>query len=184
MGYGLKSPYRPSVGYYGGVSAPPVTTNVAASSNGSVATATSAAAATPVDAAINSVRHTNSEWGTGTSGTGNGWGTVSGTPAPWTLTVTFAQTYTLTQIDLYGLADAVNYNTAPTAATVATQYGFVDFTIEAKVGASWVLQQTVTGNNKVLRSFPLAVSASAVRVTITASMAASGYIVELEAQGY
>lgn len=169
---------------FGGTSAggSSVPINVALAANGATATATSTydPASFSPEGAIDGQKHTNNGWNSPAAGT---W--VAQT-CPETLTIDFGQTRTISQIDVYTLADAVNYNTNPTLADTFVSYGIVNFNIDYWNGSSWVAipECTVTANNKVWRQFTFApLAASKVRIVVTVSMDDTVRVVEFEVWG-
>lgn len=161
-------------------------TNFALASNGSTASASSVttggngAAAFAASRAINGYRHTDNNWN-GTSSNGSGW---NGGGLPAWLEVDFGTTRSIEEIDVYTLADAVNYNTNPTLSDVFSAYGIVDFTASYWNGSSWVVVGTATANDKVWRQFTFSpVSTTKIRIDITSVLAGEPRIIEVEAWG-
>lgn len=162
--------------------------NVALASNGSTATASSETTGSGFfqpSRTIDGYRNTNSLWGSATT-PGGGWNSVgnpsSGSPE-W-LQVAFSGSKTISEIDVFTLADAINYNTDPTLTDTFTSYGIVDFKTQYWNGSAWVDINTVTGNNKVWRQFTFSpISTTKIRVLITAALGGNARLVEVEAWG-
>jgi len=157
---------------------PPI--NVALDSNGATASATSEAGGFEAQYANNGFRHTENSW----NPTG-GWSAAGG-QTTGTLTIDFGVSRTISEIDVYTLADTLNYNTDPTLTDTFTLYGIVAFTVEYWNGSTWavVTGGTVTGNDKVWRQFTFtALSTDKIRVAVTSALAGEPRIVEVEAWG-
>lgn len=169
--------------YSSGVSATtdsaPSLTNYALASNGSTATASSTAGANfGADRTINGYRHTNNNWNA--AGAGGGW---DATGSPNWVEVDFGTSRTIQEIDVFTLADAVNYNTDPTLSDTFSSFGIVEFNVDYWNGSTWVNIATVTSNNKVWRQFTFSpISTTKIRVyTITGS--GDHRLIEIEAWG-
>ena len=164
---------------------PPVTErtdlrNHALAANGGTASADSTYSGYSPAKANDGVRHTNNAY------TSNVWlGASTGFPR-W-LEIDFGSAKTIERVDVFSLADALNYNTDPGPSDTFTQYGLIDFKIQTWNGSSWVDQATITGNDLVWRQITFTpVSTQKVRIYVTAVGAgAVGYthVVELEAWG-
>jgi hypothetical protein len=165
-----------------GVSPAVVRTNFALSSNGATATGYNTTGVPYSNNnfpsyAINGVRHTNNDF------SNNGWRSAD-FGYPQTLEVDFGQPRTINEINVFTLANAVDYNTEPTLADTFTSFGIIAFTVDYWNGAAWVNIATVTGNNKVWRQFLFSsTTTNKIRVQITQSSYAPSVIVELEAWG-
>ncbi len=157
-------------------------TNVALSSNGASISASSTYAPNyPASALINGLRHTNNQYGNNGS-----WlaGIYPSSSTPQTVEVTFPGSKTINEIDLFTMADAVNYNTAPALTDTFIDYGVVAFTVDYWNGSGWINLETVTGNNKVWRQFTFSpVSTTKIRVVVTQDGQRAGvaHLVEVEA---
>jgi hypothetical protein len=156
--------------------------NVALASNGGTAAATTTFNNDTTHygpaGAINGNR-TISDWGSG-----GGWsGAAAHAQAGGTdtLTVTFSASILVDEIDVitYGSSSA------PTLTTpVDASYGATAFTVEYLSGATWVQVASVTGNAYVWRQWTgLALTTTAVRVTVSAAPDATARLVEVEAWG-
>lgn len=153
--------------------------NYAASAQGATATASSTFSTFVPDNAINGVRHTNNNINSGSAA----W--IGGAGTPKWIEVDFNQTRTIDTVNVFTLADALNYNTDPTLADTFTFYGLTAFDIEYWDGADWKLLQAVTGNNKVwyqIEFSPLVTE----KIRLHNCVGADGEarVVELEAVGF
>lgn len=128
---------------------------------------------------INGVRHTNNGWGIAA----NGYASTVGMPV--NVDITFSQSRTITEIDVFTLADATNYNVDPTLSdTFSTSNGVTAFDVQYWNGTTWVTITSVTGNNKVWRKFTFAaVTTTKIRINVTASSDNIARLVEVEAWG-
>jgi hypothetical protein len=158
-------------------------TNWALASNGATASGSAYYAAGKEWASVNNgARHTNNSFASG-----NNCYVSSATPSggsPVTIEIDFGATRSITEIDLFGLAEAVNYNTDPTLSDVGNSFKNIDFTIDYWNGSAWANLQTITGNNKVWRQFTFtSVSTTKIRFQVTNSAAANVYVAEIEAWG-
>src|SRR5262249_12469675 len=146
--------------------------NVALAANGGVATASSTASTLYPISAVNDGDRRGSKWGQG--GTGSGWSdATSGTYPDWAQ-VTFSGTQTISQINVYTLAD--NYASLagdPGGNSAFTLYGITAFEVQYWTGSAWVDVPggNVTGNNRVLRSFSFApISTDRIRVLVSGAL--------------
>ena len=151
--------------------------NVAAASNGGVATASS----TYQDIYAPSKAIDGQRYGNWTSG--GGWNDATGNTFPDWLQVTFNGVQSIGEIDVFGVQDAFG-SAAPTPTMTFTQYGLTAFQVQYWDGTSWtdVPGGNVTGNNLVWRKFTFA-PISTDRIRVLVNDAPSGYssIVEVEA---
>lgn len=159
-------------------------TNFALSSNGATAQVSNQANANFVAENLNDgFRHTNNNWGQVEQNAGGGW---SATGVPATATIEFGQSRTINEIDVFTLADAVQYNTNPTLTDTFSSYGATAWTVEYWDGAAWVNipECFVSGNNKVWRKFTFAdITTTKIRVVVTAAVDNVARLVEIEAWG-
>jgi len=159
----------------GGVGGPSV--NVALAANGGVASASSTySGAFPV-AAINDNDRSGAAWGGG-----GGWNDATNYAFPDWVQVNFAGSKTIDRVVVYTLPD--NYGAAgePTDAQTFSQFGIVDFDVQAWNGSAWVTLATVSGNNLVKRTVSFtATTTDRVRVNVTNALYGYSRIVEVEA---
>ncbi len=102
-----------------------------------------------------------------------------------TLQLDFNANRTFDEIDIFGLADEVNYTTPPTLSTTATLRALKAFTIDYWNGAAWVNipECTTTANDKVWKRFTFtALTGSKVRLVVTDSQDTSHYAYVTEFQ--
>lgn len=159
-------------------------TNVALSTNGGVATASSEYAGGGYVAgnAINGEK-AGANWGTS-----GGWNDVA--PAntfPDWLQVQFDGTKVIHEIDLYTVQDNYTNPSTPDASMTFTTYGLTAYKVQSWNGASWVdiPNVSVTGNYKVWNKFTFSpVTTTKIRVLTSASADGYSRITELEAWGY
>lgn len=155
-------------------------TNVALTSNGGTASAsTSLSASYPASSVINGDRK-GLNW---TSG--GGWSDSTFYTFPDWLQVDFSGTKTINEIDVYTLQDSWSSPKDPTEAMTFSTGGATAYTVQYWNGSAWttVTGGSVTGNNKVGRKFVFSpISTSKIRVTVNG--AADNYasrLVEVEA---
>jgi hypothetical protein len=153
-------------------------TNVAASSAGAFATASSSAGPGYLPGtAIDGVR-TGAGWGAG-----GGWEDSTYNQFPDWLEVQFTGVRAIQRVVVYTLADS--YGTEPTATTTANTYGVRDFLVEGWNGGSWSLLATVTGNTLARREVSFApFNTQRIRITVLGGAYFKSRIVEVEAFGY
>ena len=154
-------------------------TNVALSSNGGTATASST-----LGAGYEATRANNGNRTGATYGTDGAW--VDNTPWSWDdwLQVEFNASYTINQIDLFGVQDNYTSPSTPTLTMTSSLYGLKDFEIQYWTGSAWstVSGGNVAGNNNVWTEFTFtAVATTKVRVLIHASQDGYSRVAELEA---
>jgi parallel beta-helix repeat protein len=160
----------------------PCTTNVAASSYGTSATASSEfSAGYPAAGAIDG-NHVGNPWGGGA-----GWNDGTAFVFPDTLTIDLVATQQLSEIDVYSLQDDYNNPVEPTDSMTFTYYGLVDFQVQIPNGlGGWV---DVPGghavlNNLVKRKFVFGspVTTNMIRIVVNNSSDAQySRVVEVEA---
>jgi hypothetical protein len=153
--------------------------NVALSSLGAVASATSTLAGTVAAAANNGIRTGGSdeklgEWASA----------VAVNPhAPQSLTIQLDALRTIDSIEVVTQQDGTfGRSGEPSLTSTFTTAGNQSFTLAALVGTTWQTVATVTGNNHVVveRSFT-PIAATAIRVTVTAALGGYARVVELSA---
>lgn len=153
--------------------------NVAASSNGGTAVASSAHSSGnfPASGANNGDTYTGWESGGGwNDDTQNVWGD--------SLQVNFLNNSTIDMINVYTLQDNYSTGGAPDLNTTFTLYGITDFTVQYLSGSTWLTIPggNVTNNNKVWRQFTFSpITTSAIRVVVNNGLAGYSRIMEIEA---
>jgi uncharacterized delta-60 repeat protein len=158
----------------------PARSNVAAASAGGVASASSQFDSHFPVSAVNNNERAGAGWGNG-----GGWadGTLDAYP-DW-VQVDFSGTKTIDRVVVYTLQDNYASPAEPTDAMTFTQYGIVDFTVEAWNGTAWFPVASATGNNLVKRTLDFdAVATTKIRVRVTRALASISRITEIEAWGF
>lgn len=147
----------------------PCSTNVAASSYGAMASASSQINGSyPASGAIDG-NHTGSGWGTGV-----GWNDATGGTFPDSLIINLGVTQQLSEIDVYSLQDNYASPVEPTDAMTFTQYGLTDFQVQTPDGiGGWVdvPNGQVIANHMVKRRiiFQAPISTSQIRILVNNS---------------
>ncbi|MGI8468263.1 MAG: fibronectin type III domain-containing protein, partial [Pyrinomonadaceae bacterium] len=159
--------------------------NYARPAQGATAIGTSTnGAGYPVAAAFDGVRNTANNWGAGGAWLSQNTMSIAN---PEGLTVGFGQTRYINQINLFLLADAVNYTTDPTLSDTGSSYLITAFKIQSSndSGATWQDVVSVTGNNHVWYQYnpPAAIACTGMRVLGTAISGDFARIVEFECWG-
>jgi RHS repeat-associated protein len=163
-----------------GSSTPPSAVNVALSTNGATASASSILSSSfPASGANNGDRK-----GTGW-GSGGGWADSTSNSFPDWLQIDFSGTKTINEIDVFTLQDSYASPAEPTETMTFSTYGLSSYDVQYWDGSAWV---TVTGggitsNNKVWKKISFtALSTTKIRVWTHGSVD-SGYsrITEVEA---
>jgi hypothetical protein len=155
--------------------------NVAARSNGGVASASStySACCDFGTAGANNGDRKGLNWGSG-----GGWNDATSGSYPDWLQITFSGVQSIGEIDVFTVQDNFSAPVDPTSSMTFTQYGITAFQVQYLSGSAWVDVPggNVTGNNLVWRRFTFApVSTSAIRVLVNASLNGYSRIVEVEA---
>src|SRR3989338_745700 len=123
-------------------------TNVALATNGATASASSTGPGTFQPSYTINGERSGSPWG----GVGGGWrdNTANFPPDDW-LQVDFNASYTLNEINVFGVQDNYTAPSAPTLAMTSTLYGLKDFDIQYWNSSSWqnVSGGVITNNNRV-----------------------------------
>jgi len=166
-----------------GYDAPPTGMNVALSSNGAVASASSIYpyGSYPASGAINGDRK-GINWGSG-----GGWNDAG--PAnsfPDWLEVDFNAQKTIHEIDVFMVQDSYLSPIDPTTSITFNYYGLTSFKMQYWNGTSWadIPGASVTGNNLVWRRFNFSdITTSKIRVWCIGSVDGWSRVVELEAWG-
>lgn len=121
--------------------------NWALASNGCTASASPVAAGSAA-AVINGVRNTANNWPTS--------GLDTGLPFPAAVPLDLGAARAISEIDIFTLKDAVNYNTDPTLSdtfSLTTGFGITAYRVESSTdNVNWTTRVgPITGNNKVWR---------------------------------
>lgn len=157
--------------------------NVALSSAGATATASSTLNANHIaSAAINGDRK-GLHWGSDPA-TGSGWHDATADLFPDALEIAFAGQRRITEINVFSVQDNINAPAEPTETMTFTLYGLQDFDVEFWTGTTWqvVPGGAVTGNNRVWRKFTFApLMTTKIRVVVRKALEKHSRIVEVEA---
>jgi YD repeat-containing protein len=157
-------------------------TNVALTSNGSVASASSTYSASyPASAAINGDRK-----GTPPSNGGLWHSAAPGNIFPEWLQIDFQASKTIDEIDVFTIQDNYTNPSEPTQAMTFNLYGLTGYEVQYWDGSNWAVVPwgSVSGNNLVWRKFTFsAITTSKIRVQTNASPDGYSRITEIEAYG-
>jgi hypothetical protein len=144
-------------------------TNVARSSNGATAVASSEYSANfPASGAIDG-EHDGNNWGAAGAG---GWNDQTRGVFPDNIQVNFNVTQTIADIDVYTLKNTPNNGSIVNDTTPATSYGIRDFNVQYWTGTAWadVPGGAVTGNTLAKRRFVFPnISTDKIRVLVNDS---------------
>jgi len=153
------------------------TTNVAASGNGGVASASSSYGGAYPVSAINNGERAGAGWGSG-----GGWADATNNAYPDWVQVTFSGQQTIDQVVVYTVQDNWASPVEPDDTSTFASWGVSGFQVQAWNGSAWNTVATVTGNNLVKRQvmFP-SVTTDRVRVNVTSALGGYSRITELEA---
>ncbi len=149
--------------------------NVALSSAGGVASASSTLSGYSV-ASMNN----NDRKGVGTAGR---WKDATQNVYPDWAQITFSGQKTINRVVVYSVQNDYDHPVEPTDSTTWSLYGVTDFTVQGWNGSAWTILATVTGNNLVKRTSTFAsFTTDRIRINVTKG-ASGGYsrIVEIEA---
>ena len=165
--------------YTGDATPPPTITNVALSSNGAIAQASSAySSGFAASGAIDGDR-AGRNWGSN-----GGWADGTSNTYPDWLEVDFTNAFTINQINVFTVQDAFSTPSEPTSTMTFSQYGIRNFEAQYWNGSSWVAIPggTVTANSLVWRSiaFP-SITTSRIRILVTSALNLYSRITEVEA---
>lgn len=166
----------------------PARVNVAAAASGATATASTT---TPASLGIGSYSPSSAidgeRLGAGTTDSSSNntfWRDATDASFPDWLQVQFAGQKTIGEVDLYMLPDDYSAPSEPTAETVASRFGLLDFEVQYWAGAQWqaVPGGAVTNNDRqrVRLTFP-SVTTDRVRVVVNNARAGYSRIVEFQA---
>jgi hypothetical protein len=157
-------------------------TNVASSSYGATASASSEFSAGYAAAGAIDGNHVGNGWGGGV-----GWNDQTFASYPDNLTVNLGVSQSIGEVDVYSLQDNYTNPVEPTNAMTFTQYGLVDFQVQTPDGVGgWVDAPGghITGNNLVKRRVVLASPVTTDKLRVVVNSSADGVysrIVEIEA---
>jgi hypothetical protein len=150
-----------------------VRTNVAATANGGVASASSELSA--ASTAIDGVRN----WATS-----GAWKDLTPDNYPDWLQVDFNGSKTINEITVYAVMDDFTNPTDPTENTTFSLYGITNFDVQYWTGSNWITvpNGSIVNNNKAVTKLVFApVTTSKIRVVVNNAQANYSRIVELEA---
>ncbi len=160
----------------------PCTTNVAASSFGATASASSTVSPNyPASGAIDG-NHTGAGWGTGV-----GWNDATAGVYPDSLTINLNATRSISEVDVYSLQDNYTSPVEPTDTMTFAAYGLTSFQVQIPDGlGGWVNVPggTIVGNNLVKRKIVFGSPVTTDQIRILVNNTADGVysrIVEVEA---
>ncbi len=153
--------------------------NVALTSNGAVASASSTySAAFPVAAIIDNER-AGVNWGNG-----GGWNDATANAYPDWVQINFNLSKTINRVVVYTLQDNYTHPVEPTDSMTFSLYGITAFTVQGRQGSKWINLGSVTGNNLVKRSVTFSpFTTTSIRVRTTSALASFSRITEVEAWG-
>jgi Tfp pilus tip-associated adhesin PilY1 len=144
-------------------------TNVALSSNGASATASSTYSSGYGPGTVINGDRSGANWGS----TG-GWNSAGANNYPEWLQINFNGSKSVTQAIVYSVQDTYWAPIEPTDTLTFNNYGLVDFAVQGWDGSSWITLATVSGNNLVKRTVNFsAFTTDRIRVSITRG--ADGY---------
>lgn len=157
-------------------------TNWALSSNGG--TASQSSNATPyltAGKANNGYRHTNNVWASDVPDSDGSGAEMNPSPTPVFWQVEFPGPKDIQRVNVFTLADAVQYNADPSPSDTFTFYGVSNYKIQYWNGSSFTDIATITGNNLVWRQTDFSpVNTTIIRIEITSG---ERRLVEVETLG-
>ncbi len=160
-----------------GVSATPVTTNVALASNAGVASVSSVFSAGYPAASLNNDERTGSPWGSG-----GGWNSGANTFPQWAQINFAGGSKTINKVVVYSVQDSYASPVEPSDVQTFTKFGVTIFAVQRWTGTAWVTITTISGNNLVKRSVNFAPTATdRIRILITGSVDGWSRLTEVEA---
>jgi len=153
--------------------------NIALSSAGAVASASSTySSAFPVGA-VNDNQRTGVNWING-----GGWNDATFNTQPDWVQINFNGTKSIDRVVVYTLQDNYPNPIEPTDTLTFNTYGVTDFTVQGWNGSAWTTLATVSGNNLVKRTVNFtAFTTDQIRVNVTSALAGYSRIIEIEAWG-
>jgi hypothetical protein len=150
-------------------------TNVALTTNGGIASASSSLANGSPDVAIDGIRN----WATS-----GAWKDATPDVYPDVLQVDFSGSKTINEIDVYAVKDDFSNPSDPNERSTFSIYGITNFDVQYWNGSSWmtVPNGNIVNNNKVVTKlvFP-AITTTKIRVVVNNAQTNYSRIVELEA---
>jgi len=153
--------------------------NIALSSVGAVASASSTySSAFPVRA-VNDNQRTGASWGNG-----GGWNDATNNTQPDWVQINFNGTKTIDRVVVYTIQDNWDAGAEPTDTMTFSLGGITGFTVQGWDGSAWVTLATVNGNNLVKRTVSFAAfTTNQIRINVTSVLAGYSRIIEIEAWG-
>ncbi len=151
---------------------PPALTNCAAASNGGTAAASSSYTGLPAANAINGDRSGVGYWNDNTSGS-----------FPDTVTITFSKVQIISAINVFSVQDTYVSPSEPTSSMTFSLFGVTSFDLSywSEPLSSWVLIQSITGNNLVWRNVSFApVTTTQIMINITEALGGYARLAEIE----
>lgn len=132
---------------------------------------------------INGYRHTNNNWpDLGTVMDGGGWGSTGVLPS--IVTFDFGQERAISKINVFTVADSIQYTSNPTLADTFEDWGVTAATLEYWNGSSWIVIDSISPNNHVWMEFEFPeLEFQLWRIQITSSADGAARLVEVEALG-
>jgi parallel beta-helix repeat protein len=160
---------------------PPCPTNVARSSYGATAVASSEYNASFPASGVIDGEHDGNNWGSG-----GGWNDRTRGVFPDNVQINLNVTQTLDAIDVYTLKDQPNNGSTVGDFTTFNSYGITDFDVQYWNGSAWVTVPggSITGNNRVKRRFSFSTPITTDRIRVLVNSSADllfSRVVEVEA---
>jgi hypothetical protein len=155
--------------------------NVARSSNGGVATASSTLNHKYPPAGANNGDRKGLNWGSG-----GGWNDGTNNAGPDWLQVDFNGLKLIEEVNVFSMQDNYTSPVEPTPTMTFSLWGLRAFTVEYWDGAAWapIPGASVTGNSLVWRRFLIApITTTRIRVFVTGALNGYSRVVEVEAWG-
>jgi PKD repeat protein len=159
--------------------ASPTGINVAAQTNGGIASASSSYNANYAPAGANNGDRKGLNWANG-----GGWNDATAGAFPDWLQVTFSATQSIGEIDVFTVQDNYQAPADPTPTMTFSQYGIAAFEVQYWNGSAWidVPGGNVSGNNLVWRKFSFApITTDRIRVLVNNALNSYSRITEIEA---
>ncbi|WP_296696959.1 S8 family serine peptidase [Thiocapsa sp. UBA6158] len=155
--------------------------NLAASANGGVASASSTYSSAYPVAAVNDGDRRGVSWGNG-----GGWNDATRNTYPDWVQIAFAGPASIDEVGVLTLQDNYTAPVEPTEGLAFSTYGVTAFTVQYWNGSAWatIPGAAVTGNNKVWRRLSFTpVTTERIRVQVDGALAGYARLVEIEAFG-
>ncbi len=160
----------------GSTSAASLGANVALSSEGGVASASSTLSGHPVSSVNNNERTG------GSFSSGLNWADATFNSLPDWVQINFSGVKTIDLVVLYTMQDNYNAPIEPSDNLTFSKLGVTGFNVQTWDGSNWVTQAVITGNNLVKRSVPFTpVATDRIRINVTGNRTARTYLTEIEA---